>query len=260
MDKRSTFRDLKAPFVASLVQERSIDATIANILNSERDGAEGFMVDLSYLEESQRSVEAYASIMHSTKRPIMPLVYRRGAMSSDRMTEDKRAQEILKTVDAGAVSVDIIGNLFEPSASRELACCEDAVEKQKNLISQIHNRGCEVLISSHVDEVLEAVEVFEHLKCQVDRGADIAKIITRCETDEDFLENIRTIQLLKREMKVPFIFLCNGAFGRLQRFIAPVLGSMLSFGVQRFSELSNGFQPQVGAAKIVLDEMTRHLS
>lgn len=181
-------------------------------------------------------------------------------MSLDRMSDDERAQEMMRIVEAGAVSVDIIGNLFEPSAPRELAQSKEAVKKQKSLIAEIHSRDGEVLISSHMDEVLEAEEILDHLLCQVDRGADIAKIITRCDTDEDFLESIRTLHLLDRKMTAPFIFLCNGKFGRLQRFLAPVLGSMLSFGVQRYSELSNGFQPQIGSAKLVLDEMTRHMS
>lgn len=255
MIDRSKFREIPRPYVAAIVQERSIEASVANIMNSEHDGAAGFMVDLSYLKPTDRSAESMNRLFGSTKKPIMPLLYKSGYMADASYTDEDRANEMLRLTENGIVSFDVPGYLFEKDAKRELAQSEKAVEKQKELIGQLHEKGAEVLISSHMAEVLSGEEVLAHLREQQRRGADIAKIITLCNTEEQLLESIRTLILLKREMEIPYIFLCNGALGRLQRWYAPVLGSMLTFGVNRYNEISQGVQPTVSAAREILREM-----
>lgn len=256
---RPSFLTQKRPYVAAIVQEKGVEATIANILNSEHDGAEGFMVDLSYLTREERSSENLQRVFHSTGRPIMPLLYRTQYMGPEYCSDEERAEEMLLTLEMGATAIDVMGDLFCPD-KRELTKEESAIARQKELISRIHEKGGEVLISSHMPDVLTAEEVLEHLMCQADRGADIAKIIVGCNTEEDLLESIRTTILLKKEMKIPFIHLCNGKLGRLQRFIAPMLGSMLTFGIERFNPQSLGAQPTIASAKAVLHEMTWHLN
>lgn len=259
MHSLKSFRALNAPFIAAIVQERSVEATIANILNAEHDGAKGFMVDLSFLPDSGRMSEALRRIFSASGRPMMPLVYRSGCMTPDRVTEDDRAQLMLSALDAGASSIDVMGNLFEPDAPRELAQDAYAVKRQMALIERIHARGAEVLISSHMMEVLSAEEVLEHLMRQAERGADIAKIITACNTWEDIEESVRTLNLLRRKMKIPYIYLCNGKLGRFQRFFAPTMGSMLNFGVTAYNEISQGAQPTIRSAATVLHEMSWHM-
>lgn len=253
------FCSLDAPFVASIVQESTIEATIANILNSEHDGASGFMVDFSFLPEEGRTEESMRRIFTSSGRPMMPLFYRSGNLAAKLSSEEERAELMLRALKAGACSIDVMGNMFEPEAPRELAKSYDAIDRQKAFIERVHKEGGEVLISSHIAEGLRAEEVLEHLLEQERRGADIAKIITCCFTEEDLEESVRTMILLKREMQIPYIYLCNGIFGRLQRFWAPVLGGMLNFGIERYNPISQGAQPTVKAAVEVLHEMMWHM-
>lgn len=259
MKNTRKFCSLEAPFIASIVQESTVAATIANILNSEHDGAMGFMVDFSFLPEEGRTEEAMRRIFAASGRPMMPLFYRSGNLTLDLASEDDRAELMLRALKAGARSIDVMGNLFEPDAPRELAKDRYAVDRQMALIDRIHEAGGEVLISSHMAEVLRAEEVLEHLLKQERRGADIAKIVTFCETEDDLEESVRTMNLLKREMKLPYIYLCNGKFGRLQRFWAPVLGGMLNFGIERYNPISQGAQPTIKAAVAALHEMTWHM-
>ena len=49
---------------------------------------------------------------------------------------------------------------------------------------------------------------------------------------KELLESIRATMLLKEKLVRPFIHVCNGAFGRHQRTIAPMLGEMLLFGME----------------------------
>lgn len=253
------FSQLQAPFVAAIVQERTIEATIANILNSEQDGAKGFMVDFSFLPEEGRTEAGMRRIFSASGRPMMPLFYRSGSMTAGLASEDERAALMLRALDAGARSIDVMGDLFDPDAPRELARDSYAIERQKALIERIHEAGGEVLISSHVAEALCAEAVLEQLLEQQKRGADIVKIVTCCDTERDLEESVRAMNLLKREMKLPYIYLCNGRYGRLQRFWAPVLGGMLNFGIERYNPISQGAQPMVKTAVMALHAMTWHM-
>ena len=42
--------------------------------------------------------------------------------------------------------------------------------------------------------------------------------------------------MAKKELKVPFVQLCNGKFAYLQRYFGPALGSMLTFTVPYYDE------------------------
>lgn len=259
MTEKQTFCGLTAPFVCSIVQEHTVEETMANILNSEHDGAKAFVVDLSYLPEEGRSMENMTKVFSTCNRPMMPILYRTGTMTLDLVSDERRAEVMLQTLDAGATSVDIMGDMFEPNAKFELATSQEAISAQKDMACRVHEKGGEVLISSHMPEPRRAEDVLEHMMAQVERGADIAKVICGCNTDEEMQESLRTLFLLKEKMPKPFIYLCNGKLGRLQRFFAPMLGSMLSFGIQRYSALSLQSQPTVAAAKKVMEEMSWHL-
>lgn len=252
------FRTIPAPFVAAIVQEESAESAMANILNSEHDGAKGFAIDFSFMKESDRSEEQLRKIFGISARPMMPLFYRYGYLASDKLSEDRRAEAILSTMQAGAASIDVMGDMFEPFAKFELARSERAISAQKDLIRRIHERGGEVLMSSHMPEPRSAEQVLEHMQTQIERGADITKVITTCDTEQEFMESVRTLLLLKEKMDRPFIFLCNGKYGRIQRCIAPTLGCMLSFAIERFRPHSLGAQFNVSAASMILKEMTWH--
>ena len=64
--------------------------------------------------------------------------------------------------------------------------------------------------------------------------------------------------LAKRTLKVPFVQLCNGRFARLQRYVGPVLGSMLTFTVPVYDENHLGNQPLTEAASRTLHELLWH--
>ena len=59
-------------------------------------------------------------------------------------------------------------------------------------------------------------------------------------------------------LKVPFVQLCNGRFARLQRYVGPVLGSMLTFTVPVYDENHLGNQPLTEAASRTLHELLWH--
>lgn len=258
MNNRKYFRELNSPFIAAIIEQETVKASMADILNSEHDGAEGFMVNVSYLSDEDRTVENLRQIFNATSRPVMPLVYRVGALSPDRKTDEELVKEIWKCVDAGATSIDIMGDLFDRDPVKQISHSEDAVKRQKELIEQLHNKGVEVLVSSHASVEMTGEEALKHMQNQKERGADITKLVSYCNSEDSLVESIRTLVLLKKKMDVPFIFVGKGCYGRLQRYFAPVLGSMLNFAVSKYSPLSMWEQPTINGARMVLDEMTWH--
>ena len=253
---RPSFLRLQAPYLAAIVAEATPEQTIAGILNCEHDGSEAFAVDLSLWEPGNLRRDVLARVFRCTGRPLMPLCYRSGRLAAEKMDDEARAELLLLTIDAGAAACDIMGDMFAP-APRERTRDADAIEQQKRLIERIHAKGAEVLMSSHAqNESIPAEDVLEHLRDFTARGADIAKIVVRANDEDELLEAFRTTVLLKRELKAPFVHLCSGKYGRLQRYVAPLLGAELTFGVRGYSE--HGPQPLVAAARHVLNELNWH--
>ena len=85
---------------------------------------------------------------------------------------------------------------------------------------------------------------------QQKRGADIVKIVTGANCMEQQIENLRITELLKRELKVPFLFLSVGECS-LHRRIGPMLGSCMWLCVQEYDELSTPAQPLLHKVKAI---------
>ena len=68
-------------------------------------------------------------------------------------------------------------------------------------------------------------------------------------------EAVRTTMLLRHELKVPFIHLCNGKFSRPHRFLCPLLGTAILFAVHRYDPRYGFAQPTIRAMKAVLDQI-----
>ena len=252
---RPSFLRLQQPYLAAIIAEATPDETIASILACEHDGSDAFMVDLAAWDRSRLTREELSRVFRCTGRPMMPLCYRSRHLAADRLDDDARAELMLLAIDAGAAACDIMGDLYAP-APRERTRDVKAIEKQKRLADRVHAKGAEVLMSSHApNEALPAEDVLDHLSGFVSRGADIPKIVVRAETEDELLEAFRTTVLLKRSLSVPFVHLCCGRYGRLQRYVAPSLGAALTFGVRSSVQ---GPQPRVCDAARVLHELNWH--
>ena len=249
--QRRFFKAPSGAVVTAIMDGETPSSLVAQARGAEFDGAQGIAISLDKLKPEFRNVESFKGIMSGVNLPFMFFFYRNDKWKTDE-SDESRQIVLLAAAEAGAAMIDVMGDLYDPSP-RERTLNPDAIAKQKALIAHMHEKGAEVVMSSHVKEPMTSREVLEQLKDFEARGADVVKIVTPINTDDEFTESVRTTMLLHRELKVPFIHLGSGPFARIQRFLGPALGASITFAVHRYDESNPMFQPSVRAMRNVFD-------
>ena len=250
MLKRS-FVNRQEPAVTLLCKPGSLAEAVALARSAESDGADGIAIEISDLPLEERTRDAFRSLIDAVPLPFMFIDYRGDKFCGK--DDDARQQYLLAAAEAGADVIDVIGDLYAP-APRELTQDAEAIARQRKLIDEIHTRGAYALMSSHItNEHLRAEEVLDHLRAQSDRGADILKIVVRSDSDEEFVESVRTMLLLRRELDKPFIYLASGRFGRAVRYLGPQLGVAVEFAVHDYDAKGIYNQPTIRSFRGVID-------
>ena len=103
----------------------------------------------------------------------------------------------------------------------ELSMKQDAIDCQMRLIDKLHSMGKEVLMSSRVLKFASAETVLEIAHEQQRRGADVVKIVTAANSDEEQMENLRITTVLNMELNIPIMFLSDGTYSKIHRMIGP---------------------------------------
>ncbi len=247
-----SFLDRPQPVITGIMAGQTPQELIAESKNSEFDGAQGIAVDLSDLKPEFRNRGSLKNIIDSTNLPYIFFFYRNDRWEDS--GDEKRQELLLTAAGAGAAMIDVMGDLYDPSPM-EITYNQKAIDKQKQLIDKIRAEGAEVVISSHMDCARTAEQVLEHMRALESRGPDMVKIVTAVNTGEELAEAFRTTMMLKRNLTMPFIHLCNGKFSRPHRFLGPALGVSVLFAVHRYEERYGMDQPTIKAVKAVLDNI-----
>lgn len=260
--------------IVDVVRERNVTDAICKMKNAALHGARGFDLHLSTLEEPYRNTESIRAIINSVNLPTMALNYStRYDGSSIEETEDERVALIKMAIDAGVSCIDMQAYTFNRECKqtfdaqkatpdmifahmnpKEVCLDEGALAKQKELVDYAHERGCEVLISCHTGEFLNADEMVCLAKLLKSRGADVLKFVgDHCDTDEQLAENFRGMLALKRELGMNIHYHNNGAKGKITRIMNPMLGAYLVF-------CSDGYNRSSHMAQMELSNMVNMLS
>ena len=219
---KKSFLNTNTPFITEMVQVPTAKQAELKIRNAIADGATAIGFQMQVLEKQFRTEEILTSIFDVAEdKPIYFTNYRSGLNTG--MCDDELMNGLFLGLKCGATLVDVMGDTFCP-APEELTTNEEAIKKQMQFIDEIHKKGGEVLMSSHVYEFRPAERVLEMAVEQQRRGADIVKIVTGANTQEEELKNLDICRLLKQELKVPFLFLSGGKYSYLHRTIGPALG------------------------------------
>ena len=263
---------LTAPALAGVVREKSVLGAIAEIKNCIYDGATMIDLHMSCLEATD--VESLKKIITSSKLPLLALNYNSTYEWADAgFSEEERVACFLRAVEAGVAGIDMQGYTFHlPSKKgfcgedkysftkgnpKEIVTDEAVIAKQCELIDQVHSMGSEVLLSCHPGIPMTSEQVVDLALFLEKRNPDIIKIVTRADSEDDLAESIRTMLLLKKEVKTPISYHANGAAGSLSRIINPLLGGQIAFCVDHYNEGSTLEQIDLRTAAAIVENMKK---
>ena len=256
--KNSFLRQDKT-LITPLLSSQTEEALLQEIKSCIEQGATAFGFMIEHLPKELRTEEKMKFFFEAMgDKPIYVTCYQRGDVIKE--TDEERAAYLLRALVCGATMADIRGDMFAP-CDGELTFEKEAVEKQKQLIERIHGMGKEVLISSHVqyngkfqflnqDDVLKIA--LEHQM----RGADITKIVTNADTEEELTENFKTFFFIKERLDIQLLFLCNGKKCLPHRLAGVLIGEPMVFVKEQsyVTDLKAPLQPAT-----VIKELTKNL-
>ena len=248
---KRTFLKYDKPLLTTMVQARTPDKIKELIDLSSASGAEAFGLQFCKMNEEHKTKKVYEDLFSYTDKPIYVTNYRYGVNHTK--NDDELAEELCRMAMYGATLCDVMGDYFDKQPD-EVAIDEKAICKQMKLIENLHKRGSEVLMSSHVLKFIPAERVIEIALEHQRRGADICKIVTHADTEEEMFENLRIVSLLKKELDIPFLYLSGGNC-RLLRRIGGELGCCMYLCVYEYDELATRQQPLLKKLKAVRDNI-----
>ena len=253
--KKPSFLSRNEVTVVPMIEKATPPEIISSIRNCIFDGADAIGIMLDYMERDTRSSANFKEIFrYAGNKPIYITNYRQRKNTG--MTDRELMDELFLALDAGAELIDVMGDTFDLDGScNQMATSADARKKQRELIDEIHSRGGEVLMSSHIFRFLEEETVLDIARRQQDQNVDIVKIVTYSGSEDEMLANFKTSLRLKKELDRPFLFLVNGPYCKLQRIIGPALGSCMVLCVQDYEPQTFKDQPQLRATKIALSNI-----
>ena len=248
---KPTFLNQSRPLITSMILKDNTDSVRFAVKNSIYEGADALGIQLCRIKREFRTEENYKAMFAAAgQRPIYITNYR--GRENEKMSDEECMDGLLMGLRCGATLADIMGDTFDRS-DMELTKNQAAIDKQMRLIDKIHKMGKEVLMSSHISKFTPAETVIAVAMEQQRRGADIVKIVTAANSDEEQMENLRITSLLKKELSVPFLFLSGGTHSKIHRMIGPMLGCVTYLCVLQHDECAVPTQPTVRAAKQVRD-------
>lgn len=245
---KPTFLIYEKPLLTCMVQANTPERIKELIDASLPEGAEAIGMQFCQLKVEYRNEKTYRELFAYTDLPIYVTNYR-NHISNIGKSDDVLAAELVELAECGATLCDVMGDYFD-ACEGELTMNKDAIKKQIHLIDELHGRGAEVLMSSHVLKFTPAERVLEIALEHERRGADICKIVTGAENTEQQIENLRIINLLKENLKIPFLFLAGGEC-RILRRIGGSLGCCMYLCVHEYDELATKSQPLLRDMKIL---------
>ena len=245
-----SFTDTDQALLTVMLQCSTPEIAIGRIRNALCEGGEAFGLQVESLEAQYQNPETYRRIFTEMRDCPSYVTYYRGKTNAGK-SEEELAQGLLTLAESGADLCDVMTDYFDPQPG-EFSIDPEAIKKQMALIQAIHEKGSQVLMSTHVLKFIPAERVLEIALEQQRRGADVVKIVTGADTMEQQIENLRIAGLLKEKLNVPFLFLCGGECSILRR-LGWKLGCGMILCVYEHDAVSTFSQPLLRIAKQIRD-------
>ena len=250
--KKRSFLNYEAPTLTCMVQAEEPSRIEELVRAAIPEGAEAFGMQFCRLGSEYRNAETYRRLFGMTDGlPVYVTNYRYGL--NKEKSDELLAKELLELAECGATLCDVMGDYYD-KCEGELTMNEEAVKKQMRLVDELHERGAEVLMSSHVLKFTPAERVLEIALEHQRRGADIVKIVTGAENMAEQIENLRITDMLRSRLDIPFLYLSGGVC-HISRRLGGTLGNCMTLCVYEHDELSTPSQPTLREMKLIRDHM-----
>lgn len=227
------------PLLTVMLQCATEDRAIELIRKANNEGADAYGLQVEVLKPEYHSEKSYKKLFEEMAKPVYVTNYR--TSNNDGKSDDELAEGIVTLAECGATLCDVMGDLY-CRHPEELTEDKTAIEKQMKLIDILHEKGAEVLMSSHLYKYASAERVLEIAFEQKRRGADVIKIVTKADDMAQQMENLRITTLLKKELGAPFLFLSGGECS-IHRRLGIKLGCQMGLCVYEHDEFSTPAQP-----------------
>lgn len=246
------FRNQNPVLTVMIKQTQNPENIISEVNRALAVDAEGFGIQLEGLPRRYHNYDDLKKIFASLKgKPLYATNYKL-AENKD-MSYEEIAEEMLTFADMGADLCDVMGDMYCKDPE-ELTSDSQAIGKQMKLIEELHTRGAQVLMSSHVNKFISAERVLEIASEHKRRGADVSKIVTHADNMEQQIENLRITNLLKENLDIPFLFLSGGEC-LIHRRLGILLGCCMSLCVCELAENSDNPQPLITEQREIRDKI-----
>ena len=250
---KPTFLKYEKPLLTAMILCPTPEECIEKIKASIDDGAEALGIQLEKLEQEYRNKEDITRIFDACgARPIYITSYKES--ESKDCSYDECAELLLLGLECGATLCDVFGDMYEHSPQYQLATGDEAVKKQKAMIDEIHRRGGEVLMSCHTYKSTTIEENLMIAKAQVERGADVIKIVNNAESADEIPKYIEAIQQIKKMTDKELLFLVSGE-GRIIREIGPNFGVCMYLCLHSVGPTDTPMQPFIKNIKAIRDNI-----
>ncbi len=267
MSKRK-FTEIPQPFICTILSDSNPTDSIRSIRLSDYDGTDAYEMNLMMLRKEFLNEKDLRYVFQSTVKPIIVCHYRWDYEAPLDMGEEERFELLLNAVRWGASGIDLEADAYDPSSGppewseearaysldrsskpRDWTTDPAAIQRQREIIEEVHRLGGEVLMCAHTRVHLSVEEAVSMAKEMEARGADIAKVVSVNTNYEDLLDSMRATLEIKNALGIPFIMMSHGEHSKIGRVVCPILGSMLAFCTQPLSPGGYPLQPPIRAMK-----------
>ncbi len=255
MIKNKSFLNSEKPVITVMAQADNPDRISELVSLALHEGAEAFGMQFCQLSPLFREKSIYEKLFAMTEgRPVYATNYRYA--QNEGKSDEVLARELIELAECGATLCDVMGDYFDATRG-ELTMKDEAVKQQMQLIDDLHSRGAEVLISTHVfkythvEKELQFIPAERVLEIALEhqrRGADISKIVIGADNMAEQIEGLRILNLLKENLKIPFLFLLGGEC-YISRRISGALGNCMTLCVYEHDDFSTKSQPTLKEVK-----------
>ena len=249
---KASFLNHENALITSMVLGPNPDRVKYLMDKSLEDGADAFGIQIDKMDKEFMNADSFREIFSYAKGlPFYVTNYRRS--TNEGKTDEQLAEELLLLADCGATLCDVMGDYYDPQPD-EVAVDEEAIKKQMELIDKLHQKGVEVLMSSHIFKFTPAERILEIALEHQRRGADICKIVAGASNMEEQMENLKICNMLKEKLDIPFLFLSAGTSNILRR-IGGSLGCCMYLCVHEQDDLSIKSQPLIKNVKAIIENL-----